>query len=46
MAPAPKDYTAMTKRELVYSFSIVTVLFFIWVSELQYAGVAGLRAYT
>ncbi|KAJ9126977.1 hypothetical protein QFC24_001208 [Naganishia onofrii] len=30
MAPAPKDYTAMTKRELIYSFSIVTVLFFIW----------------
>ncbi|GHJ87458.1 hypothetical protein NliqN6_3860 [Naganishia liquefaciens] len=30
MAPTPKDYTAMTKRELIYSFSIVTVLFFIW----------------
>ncbi|KAJ9098722.1 hypothetical protein QFC21_004370 [Naganishia friedmannii] len=30
MAPAPKDYTAMTKREIVYSFSIVTILFFLW----------------
>ncbi|KAJ9105612.1 hypothetical protein QFC20_004292 [Naganishia adeliensis] len=30
MAPTPKDYTAMTKREIIYSFSIVTILFFIW----------------
>ncbi|KAI5452135.1 hypothetical protein NCC49_001073 [Naganishia albida] len=30
MAPLPKDYTAMTKRERLYSFSIITSLFFIW----------------
>jgi hypothetical protein len=33
MPPLPKDYTVMTKRERMYSFSIVTSLFFIWVSS-------------
>ncbi|KAJ9105611.1 hypothetical protein QFC20_004291 [Naganishia adeliensis] len=39
MAPPPKDYTAMSKREIIYSFSIVTILFFIWAQStlLQFA---------